>query len=72
MWKTSFRHSTDCPAGIYRCVLRQRYEESYTRAYDSNLRMLVGGEVLDLALARAKPHARFVICGGELGESYGI
>lgn len=24
----------------------------------------VGGEVLDLALARAKPHARFVICGG--------
>ncbi|KAL8958438.1 MAG: hypothetical protein Q9193_004508, partial [Seirophora villosa] len=23
----------------------------------------VGGEVLDLALARAKPHARFVICG---------
>lgn len=24
----------------------------------------VGGEVLDLALSRAKPHARFVICGG--------
>lgn len=24
----------------------------------------VGGEILDLALARAKPHARFVICGG--------
>ncbi|KAI4102547.1 MAG: hypothetical protein LQ339_004564 [Xanthoria mediterranea] len=23
----------------------------------------VGGEILDLALARAKPHARFVICG---------
>jgi hypothetical protein len=27
--------------------------------------MLVGGEVLDLALSRAKPHARFVICGGK-------
>ncbi|KAL8767362.1 MAG: hypothetical protein Q9209_006125 [Squamulea sp. 1 TL-2023] len=26
----------------------------------------VGGEVLDLALTRAKPHARFVICGGNL------
>ena len=25
----------------------------------------VGGEVLDLALSRAKPHARFVICGGK-------
>ncbi|EXJ91855.1 hypothetical protein A1O3_00405 [Capronia epimyces CBS 606.96] len=24
----------------------------------------VGGEILDLALSRAKPHARFVICGG--------
>jgi NADPH-dependent curcumin reductase CurA len=24
----------------------------------------VGGEILDLALARAKPHARFVMCGG--------
>lgn len=24
----------------------------------------VGGEVLDLALSRAKPHSRFVICGG--------
>lgn len=24
----------------------------------------VGGEVLDLALSRAKPHARFVMCGG--------
>ena len=24
----------------------------------------VGGEVLELALSRAKPHARFVICGG--------
>ena len=32
--------------------------------------MLVGGEILDLALSRAKPHARFVICGGMLwGES---
>jgi NADPH-dependent curcumin reductase CurA len=24
----------------------------------------VGGEILDMALARAKPHARFVMCGG--------
>lgn len=24
----------------------------------------VGGEILDLALSRAKPHARFVMCGG--------
>lgn len=24
----------------------------------------VGGEILDLALSRAKPHSRFVICGG--------
>jgi len=24
----------------------------------------VGGDILDMALARAKPHARFVICGG--------
>ena len=24
----------------------------------------VGGEVLDMALGRAKPHARFVMCGG--------
>jgi NADPH-dependent curcumin reductase CurA len=24
----------------------------------------VGGEILDLALGRAKPHARFVMCGG--------
>jgi len=24
----------------------------------------VGGEILDMALSRAKPHARFVICGG--------
>lgn len=24
---------------------------------------VVGGEILDLALARAKPHARFVMCG---------
>ena len=24
----------------------------------------VGGEILDMCLARAKPHARFVICGG--------
>jgi NADPH-dependent curcumin reductase CurA len=24
----------------------------------------VGGEILDLALARAKPHSRFVMCGG--------
>ena len=23
----------------------------------------VGGEILDLALTRAKPHARFVMCG---------
>lgn len=23
----------------------------------------VGGEILDMALARAKPHARFVMCG---------
>jgi hypothetical protein len=27
--------------------------------------MLVGGEILDMALSRAKPHARFVICGGK-------
>jgi hypothetical protein len=27
-------------------------------------RVPVGGEILDLALSRAKPHARFVICGG--------
>jgi NADPH-dependent curcumin reductase CurA len=26
----------------------------------------VGGEILDLALARAKEHSRFVMCGGEL------
>lgn len=25
----------------------------------------VGGDVLDLAFKRAKPHARFVICGGK-------
>lgn len=25
----------------------------------------VGGEILELALSRAKPHARFVMCGGE-------
>ena len=25
----------------------------------------VGGEVLDLAFKQAKPHARFVICGGK-------
>lgn len=25
----------------------------------------VGGDVLELALSRAKPHARFVMCGGE-------
>jgi len=24
----------------------------------------VGGQVLELALSRAKPHARFVMCGG--------
>ena len=30
----------------------------------ANTKGIVGGEVLDLALARAKPHARFVICGG--------
>jgi len=24
---------------------------------------LVGGEILDMALARAKPHSRFVMCG---------
>jgi NADPH-dependent curcumin reductase CurA len=23
----------------------------------------VGGEILDMALSRAKPHARFVMCG---------
>jgi NADPH-dependent curcumin reductase CurA len=26
----------------------------------------VGGKILDLALSRAKPHARFVLCGGML------
>lgn len=26
--------------------------------------LLVGGEILDLALAQAKEHARFVMCGG--------
>jgi NADPH-dependent curcumin reductase CurA len=37
----------------------------------------VGGEILDLALSRAKPHARFVMCGGisqynaATGESVG-
>jgi NADPH-dependent curcumin reductase CurA len=37
----------------------------------------VGGETLDLALSRAKPHARFVMCGGisqynaEAGEAQG-
>lgn len=25
---------------------------------------IVGGEILDMALGRAKPHARFVMCGG--------
>ncbi|KAL8731720.1 MAG: hypothetical protein Q9181_004201 [Wetmoreana brouardii] len=33
---------------------------------DVHLSLIVGGEVLDLALSRAKPHARFVICGGML------
>lgn len=27
------------------------------------LTFVVGGEILDLALGRAKPHARFVMCG---------
>ena len=37
----------------------------------------VGGEILDLCLSRAKPHARFVMCGGvsqynaEQGEARG-
>ncbi|KEF53911.1 uncharacterized protein A1O9_10313 [Exophiala aquamarina CBS 119918] len=36
----------------------------------------VGGEILDLALTRAKPHARFVMCGGvsqhNSTEPYGL
>jgi hypothetical protein len=36
---------------------------------NANLELPVGGEVLDLAFAQAKPHARFVICGGKLRPS---
>lgn len=31
----------------------------------ASLTATVGGEILDMALARAKPHARFVMCGGK-------
>lgn len=31
-------------------------------------RRTVGGEILELALSRAKDHARFVICGGTLKQ----
>ena len=31
--------------------------------YHTLIARLVGGEILDLALARAKPHSRFVVCG---------
>src|SRR5690349_17686842 len=31
---------------------------------ESNRRLVVGGEILDMALGRAKPFARFVMCGG--------
>jgi NADPH-dependent curcumin reductase CurA len=30
---------------------------------------VVGGEILDMALSRAKPHARFVMCGGTFSTS---
>jgi NADPH-dependent curcumin reductase CurA len=30
---------------------------------DATLTVVVGGDILDMALARAKPHARFVMCG---------
>ena len=30
-----------------------------------SLTRVVGGDVLDMALTRAKPYARFVMCGGE-------
>jgi NADPH-dependent curcumin reductase CurA len=30
-----------------------------------NVEIPVGGDILDLAFSRAKPHARFVICGGK-------
>lgn len=36
---------------------------------NANLELLVGGEVLDLAFAQAKPHARFVICGGKFAPT---
>lgn len=30
----------------------------------TNSHRVVGGEILDMCLAQAKPHARFVMCGG--------
>lgn len=30
---------------------------------NQRLTIPVGGEILDMALSRAKPHARFVMCG---------
>lgn len=32
----------------------------------------VGGEVLELALSRAKPHSRFVMCGGKSSSIVGL
>jgi len=32
----------------------------------------VGGEILELALSRSKPHSRFVMCGGEYSCSFHV
>lgn len=42
------------------------FEREFCRATENMIDVFfdnVGGEILDLALTRAKPHARFVICG---------
>jgi NADPH-dependent curcumin reductase CurA len=44
-----------------------RFAEKFRKATKSLIDVFfdnVGGEILDLALSRAKPHARFVMCGG--------